>query len=64
MSNFKLYIRRNSNSVVLKGDIYKFSNFANLSDQIFEGTQKSSFVDKNENLKQEEKYKLSFSRGR
>ena len=63
MSNFRLYIRRNSNSVVFKDNIYKFSNFANLSDKIFKETQKAAFKSKNENLKQEEKYKLVLAEG-
>ena len=60
MSSFKVYIRKNSNKVVFRDNIEKFREYSELKDKIFKDSQKTSFLNINENLKEDEKYKLVF----
>ena len=60
MSKFKVFIRRNSNSVVTRGDLKIFDKFSALKEKIFKGSQGNQFRTKNDNLKENEKYKLVF----
>ena len=60
MSFFKVYIRRNSNKVVFRDTIENFQEYSDLKDKIFKDSQKTSFLNINENLKEDEKYKLVF----
>jgi hypothetical protein len=60
MTTFKIYIRKDSNSVVIKGKLKDYDQFSDLRQKVFDSTQKATFKANNQNLQPTEKFKLAF----
>lgn len=59
-STFKIFIQKSANSVVCKGILNNFKNYKDLSDKVFEDTQKGIFKKKNLSLNKSDKFILKF----
>ena len=60
MSTFKVYIKKQSNSVVMKGKFDTFPKFSDLKKKVFTSTQSPSFKVNKQNLQNTDQYKLVF----
>ena len=61
MSSFKLYIKKDSNSVIMKGKFDLFPKFSDLKNKIFTSTQNPIYKSTNQNLKNTDIFKLVFT---
>ena len=60
MTSFKIFIKKNSNSVFLKGKFEDYTNYSDLQQKIIKQTLTSSFKANKEMIKKSDLYKLEF----
>ena len=62
MPSFKVLISKDSNNVVLNGNFENYNSYDEIKAKIIEYSQKSVFMQDNLNIKQNEKFKLVFTK--